>query len=122
MVEGIKVFLDIPSLTVDARLAHGALPMAMSDWAFFDPFEERIVRLLLDHDALSREQIATRLGESAEGKMKPTLASLVARRVLATGADGYRLNTTAEKRDELRGWFATRETNGCTPAGQDAGE
>jgi hypothetical protein len=119
-IEGIVAIFDVPSIapvTPDARVAHGALPMAFGDWLFFSPAEERIVRLLLDHDALSREQIAAKLDESETGRIRGLLACLVARRVLAAGADGYRLNTDAAKRAELRAWFDDRDTSGGEPGG-----
>src|SRR5262245_10571412 len=52
-------------------------------WLFLSSTEEKIVRLLLAASALSREEIASRIDENADGRLKGILAGLVGRHVIA---------------------------------------
>lgn len=106
-VDGVQVLLRVlPHAAAEEGSA--ALPVViLTDWSFFNALEERIVRLLLD-GPLSREEIARKLDESADGKVKPTLAGLASRRVLRTTADGYAVNAIGERLTELRSWLASR--------------
>lgn len=81
----------------------------MSDWMFFSPTEVRIVELLVEGKALSRDEIARKLDESVDGRIRGILATLVARRVLANGPEGYYLHAPDEKRALIRNWLARLE-------------
>jgi hypothetical protein len=76
--------------------------MPEADWLPFSETEIKVLRLLTEHAALSREGIATALDESVDGRLRGILATLVARHVLAVTSDGYRLNVADDRRTGIR--------------------
>jgi hypothetical protein len=61
-------------------------------WLVLQPLTARVVRLLCVAGWLSREEIAARLGESAEGKLRELLTDLAERKVLESSSKkGYQL-------------------------------
>ena len=96
----VRVTVDLP----DSAAPGAAMPR--EDWLLFSSTELRVLRVLVDRPALSREQIASALDESAEGRLKGVLAALGARKVILVTADGYQLNAPTESRAVLRTWLA----------------
>src|SRR5688572_18384493 len=86
---GRRLRFNLDGIDVTVRLQErGGRPARA--WLFFSPLEARIVRALLGGPA-TREQLARVLEEPPDGKLKGVLAELVAREVLASGSEGYRL-------------------------------
>ena len=74
-------------------------------WLMFAELERRVLLALLSDGALSREQLAGKLEESADGRLRGILANLTARKVLMVTADGYAVNAAGEEREGVRGWL-----------------
>ena len=90
--------------------------MRPAGWLLFTPTELRVLRLLASGAAMSRLEIARRLDEAEDGRIKPCLAGLVARRCLLVQPEGYRINVLPDELANLRGWLA--ELDGEGPASQ----
>jgi hypothetical protein len=107
---GRRVLLQVDDVEVSLRLtsreslAHAARRMPVRGWLPFSKTERRVLVLLLQKGALSREQIATELDESVEGRLRGILATLVARMVLMVTTDGYQVNVSTGQRQHLLGW------------------
>jgi hypothetical protein len=99
---GWRVEVGLPEVL--AKLLMKGPPVS-TDWKWFAPMEEKIVRLLLDGASLSREEIADKIDESPDGKIKGVLAELVERHVLSVQREGYRLNCSEEARPALKEWL-----------------
>lgn len=99
-INGVRVTVDVPP----SPLLQG-MSMPSSDWLPFAQTELRIIRLLVGKQAMSREQIASALDESPEGRLKGILAILGSRKVVLVTADGYQLNATTEERPAIREWL-----------------
>lgn len=96
IVGGYKISVELP-----ASVVRGSA-MPAESWLPFSQTEQKVLRLLLDSGPLSREEIATRLNESVDGRIKGILATLVGRHVLLTTQDGYCLNIKSEDADRIR--------------------
>jgi hypothetical protein len=101
---GINVTVDVPQGVAPGQA------MPWPDWLPFSTTELRIVGLMLSRQALSREQIASALDETVDGRIKGVLASLVSRKVLLVTGDGYQLNAPADARPALKEWVRARES------------
>ncbi len=104
-IAGYRVTVAVP-----ASLAKGAI-MPDAGWLPFSPTEFRVIRLLLDKGALSREEVARNLDESPDGRIKGIMATLTARRIVAVTPEGYRLNMPEANRPAVSSWLATFEVN-----------
>jgi hypothetical protein len=84
--------------------ANAETQLMPSGWHVFSATEEKVVALLLEKGKpMSREQIASALDESADGRIRGIMATLVSRAVCNVTADGYRLNVNTDAdRETLR--------------------
>jgi hypothetical protein len=97
-----------------------------ASWRWLSPLELRVVRLLCRAGWLSREEIATQLGEAPEGNLPPILSNLVARGVLESSPrKGYSVALPDDAKPEqyrrdLAAWLDARAELGDRPpiAGQ----
>lgn len=80
----------------------------MSSWLTFSPTEVRVIRYLLAHGPTSREDLATGLGESVEGRLRGICATLVARKVLLVTQNGYAVNAADDAIPALEAWLNER--------------
>jgi hypothetical protein len=105
---GERVRVQVGDVQVSLRIPRAgdgaALPSA--EWLPFSPTEKRVVMLLIGSQALSRDDIAQKLDESPDGRIKGILATLVARKVILVTPDGYQVNAPEGKRKALKEWFA----------------
>lgn len=91
--EGVEVVLRLPPGQALTRFA--GLP---ENWLPFSHTEVRVLLLLLRRRCpLSREQIATALDESVDGRLRGVLAALNNRRALMIGSEGYQVNAHADE-------------------------
>lgn len=97
------------SLEVGDEMSARAMPC--DDWLPFSPTECRVLALLLKGRPLSREELATKLDEAVDGRLRGILATLVARKVLLTTTDGYAINAADGKRQSLREWLKAWDGN-----------
>lgn len=95
----VRVTVDLPSEK------DGGERLPLTEWKLFTPTELRVIRLLVERHAMSREEIGTAIDESPEGRLKSVLASLTARRVLKVTESGYVLNVPPGGKKGLREWI-----------------
>lgn len=113
--EGRSVRVEIDGAEVTVRLKPDpatASQLPQPEWLAFSQSELKILGLLLGHAALSREAIAAKLGESADGKVKSVLATLTGRKVILVTADGYQVNAPAVRRKALKAWVEMMGSGG----------
>jgi len=90
---------------IAVRLQDSGSGLPQEEWLPFSQTETRVLELLLRSQAMSREEIATALDESIDGRLKGVLATLTGRRVLLTTTSGYTVNAPEGRRLALRRWL-----------------